>query len=129
MSETRSANLSSDLARSVMSRRVRWISWRALLAAVWTAGGPQRLVFTAGVALVMVVLAPWAVWWAQGRTIAVHRYRVVVRRGEREVRTFAFDDLSEAGPGVDGSAGAATPESWNTSVTLLGRPTTASDAG
>jgi hypothetical protein len=47
--------------------------------------------------------------------------RVVVRRGDSEVRTFRFDDLTEIRPGVDGSAGAATPEFWNKSVTLLGR--------
>ncbi|RYC11137.1 hypothetical protein [Nocardioides zhouii] len=93
----------------------------ALTPAVWAAGGPQRLLSTVGVALVMVVLPLWAVWWTHGRTIVVHPDRVVLRRGEREVRTFAFDDLIEIRPGVDGSAGAATPEFWNKSVTLLGR--------
>lgn len=95
----------------------------ALTAAVWAAGGAQRVPYTAGVALVLVVLPLWAVWWTRGRTIVVHPDRVVVRRGDRDVRTFAFDDLIEIRPGVDGSAGAATPEFWNKSVTLLGRTT------
>ena len=92
-----------------------------LTPATWLDGGDHRALLTAGLALVMVVLPLWAVWWTHGRTIVVHPDRVVVRRGDREVRSFAFDDLTEVRPGVDGSAGAATPEFWNRSVTLLGR--------
>lgn len=94
-----------------------------LVPAVWTAGGSQRALLTAAVALVMVALPLWAIWFSRGRTIVVHPDRVVVRRGEREVRTFAFDDLVEVRPTVDGSAGAATPEFWNKAVTLIGRTT------
>ena len=39
------------------------------------------------------------------------------------MRSFAFDDLIEVRPGIDGSAGAATPEFWNRSITLIGRTT------
>lgn len=95
----------------------------AVVPATWLAGGPQRELLTAAVALVLVVLPAWAAWWTWGRTLAVHPDRVVVHRGEREVRTFAFDDLIEVRPGIDGSAGAATPEFWNKSVTLIGRTT------
>jgi hypothetical protein len=94
-----------------------------LVPATWAAGGSQRALLTAAVALVMVVLPAWAIWFSRGRTIVVHPDRVVVRRGEREVRTFAFDDLVEVRPSVDGSAGAATPEFWNKAVTLVGRTT------
>ncbi|KRE94245.1 hypothetical protein ASG76_12780 [Nocardioides sp. Soil774] len=94
-----------------------------LTPATWLDGGPHRGLLTAAVALLMVVLPLWAVWWLRGRTIIVHPDRVVVRRGEREVRSFAFDDLIEVRPGRDASVGAATPEFWNKSVTLIGRTT------
>lgn len=94
-----------------------------LTPATWLDGGRHREVLTAAVALLMVVLPLWAIWWLTGRTIVVHPDRVVVRRGEREVRTFAFADLIEVRPEVDGSAGAATPEFWNKAVTLIGRTT------
>jgi hypothetical protein len=91
--------------------------------ATWQAGGPHRGLLTAAVALLMVALPVWAIWWLRGRTIVVHPDRVVVRRGEREVRTFAFADLIEVRPEVDGSSGAATPELCNKAVTLIGRTT------
>ena len=92
-----------------------------LVPATWVGGGSQRVALTAAVALVLVVLPLWAVWFTRGRTIVVHPDRVVVRRGEREVRSLPYDTLTEVRPGVDGSAGAATPEFWNKSVTLVGR--------
>ncbi|MBC2932205.1 hypothetical protein [Nocardioides sp. zg-1228] len=94
-----------------------------LASATWAGGGDQRALLTVAILVVTVALPAWAIWWARGRTILVRPDRVVVRRGEREVRTFAFDDLTEVRPGVDGSAGGATPELWNKSVTLLGRTT------
>lgn len=94
-----------------------------LAPATWLDGGERRGLLTAAVALLMVVLPVWAIWWLRGRAIVVHPDRVVVRRGEREVRAFAYDDLIEVRPSVDGSAGAATPEFWNKAVTLIGRTT------
>ena len=94
-----------------------------LTPATWLDGGEHRGLLTAAVALLMVVLPAWAIWWLTGRAIVVHPDRVVVRRGERVVRTFAFDDLIEVHPGIDGSVGAATPEFWNKAVTLVGRTT------
>ena len=92
-----------------------------LTLATWLDGGPHRAVLTGAVALIMVVLPLWAAWWTRGRTVTVHADRVVVRRGHREVRTFPFNDLIEVRPGIDGSAGAATPEFFNKSVTLIAR--------
>lgn len=94
-----------------------------LTAATWTAGGQHRVLSSAALGLLTVVLPAWAIWFTTGRTIEVHPDRVVVRRRGREVRTFAYDDLVEVSPGVDGSAGAATPEVWNKAVTLIGRTT------
>ena len=94
-----------------------------LTPATWLDGGPHRALLTTAVALLMVALPLWAVWWLRGRTIAVHHDRVVVRRGERDVRAFVFDDLIEVRPGRDASVGAATPELWNKAVTLIGRTT------
>ncbi|MDR7252987.1 hypothetical protein J2X46_001972 [Nocardioides sp. BE266] len=94
-----------------------------LTAATWTAGGEHRVLSLAALGLLMVVLPAWAIWFTTGRTIEVHPDRVVVRRRGREVRTFAYDDLVDVRPGIDGSAGAATPEVWNKSVTLIGRTT------
>lgn len=94
-----------------------------LAAATWADGGELRAPLTAAVVALMVALPLWAVWFSRGRTIAVHPDRVVVRRGEREVRTFAFADLTEVRPATDASPGAATPELWNKSVMLLGQTT------
>ncbi|MCF6378381.1 hypothetical protein L2K70_12270 [Nocardioides KLBMP 9356] len=100
-----------------------------LAPSTWLAGGEHRGILTAAVTLLMVLLPLWALWWLTGRTIVVHPDRVVVCRGGREVRTFAFDDLVEVRPGVDGSAGAATPEFWNKSVTVIGRTTSGKRRG
>lgn len=94
-----------------------------LAPATWLGDDDQRALLTAAVVLVMVLLPLWAIWWLSGRTIAVSRDRVVVRRGGRDVRTFAFDELIEVRPGRDASVGAATPEFWNKSVSLIGRTT------
>lgn len=95
----------------------------ALVPATLAGDGGGRYLMAGAVGLVMVLVPLWALWWGWRRTVVVHPDRVVVRRGAREVRTFAFDELTEVRPGVDGSAGAATPEFWNKSVTLLGRTT------
>lgn len=88
---------------------------------VWASADAYRAAIAAGVLALLVLLPLWTVWLLRGRRFLVHADRLSVMRGDRVVRELAFAELTEVRPQWEGSAGAATPEFLNKSVTLLGR--------